>query len=95
MATCRSLWESGGLQDFPEGLFGCASVTFFFLRGTWGTFCSFLTHLQMGVQSGVGVVSRLFVFCFEILLEVIELARGGVLAPRASVPVLLWRNATF
>lgn len=26
----RSLWESEGLQDFPEGLFGCASVTFFF-----------------------------------------------------------------
>lgn len=49
----------------------------------------------MGVQSGVGVVSRLFVFCFKILLEVIELARGGVLAPRASVPVLLWRNAAF
>lgn len=53
-------------------------MTFFFLRGTRGTFSSFLIHL---VQSGVGAVSRLFVFCFEILLEVIELARGGVLAP--------------
>lgn len=42
----RSLWEPEGLQDFPEGLFGCASVTFFFfLRGTHGTFCSFLRHL--------------------------------------------------
>lgn len=54
---------------------------FFFLRGTHGTFCSFLTHLRMGVQSGVGVVLCLFVFCLENLLEVIELARGGMLVP--------------
>lgn len=59
-------------------------MTFFFssealgVLSARGTFSSFLIHL---VQSGVGAVSRLFVFCFEILLEVIELARGGVLAP--------------